>query len=126
MEVGWKVHLESAPGLAVLRPRFPLTDLHALACEEPRRVEVVPGGITGEVRDVERVPVEIAAHSTGTEELRTGVCSRVDHSAVSRLDAHVALIEHGALACLGEIVNAGVLLRCLNLEGEGGQLVPRE
>jgi hypothetical protein len=118
--------LESPPLLSGFLQGLALGDGDVLAGEQQWCGQVVPEGVSGEVGEVERIPVDVAADSAAPEEGRTWIGSGSELYAIAGFDPHGTPVEHGALAGVREILQDGVLFGGVDLNGEVRQLVAGE
>jgi hypothetical protein len=118
--------LKSAPLLSGFLPGLPFGDGDVVAGEQQRYGQLVPEGVSGEVADIERIPVDVATNSAQPEECRPRIGSGSELLAILGFDAHGATLEYAALAGVREVMQDRVLLGDVDLHGEDRQFAGGE
>src|SRR6516165_7621602 len=126
VDVRGEADLEASPLLTRLPPDIAFGNCDSFAREKHRRRRVVPPRVSGEVRDIEGVPAEVATECAGPREGGAGVTPGVDQFAIAGLDPYVASIENRLLILLWEAVKNDVLFCQLHPHVHAGHPVSGE
>src|SRR5918992_438269 len=118
MESAWESDVQPAPDLSAFPPRSAFANLDSLDSQHPRGRQIVPGGVSREVSDVERVPVEVAANPAPPEERCARAISGAEDVAAVGFQPNVTGIEHGALPGVWKPVHDRVLPGAEDLKAE--------